>query len=327
MIKLEILKALREAGDAYVSGQDICNRLGVSRTAVWKAVKQLEKEGYGIEAVQNRGYHLTSAPDSIGVNELTSIRRTKWLGQKIYYYDTIDSTNTEAKRLAEEGAEHGSLIIANEQTQGRGRRGRSFQSQVGDGIFMTFLLKPDLMPNKASMLTLIAGLAVVKGLERVTGISCKIKWPNDVVIGGRKLAGLLTEMSAQIDYINYVVVGIGINVKNKKFPDELVPLATSLSMETQKDHHRAQIVEAVLEEFESRYERFVEAQSMAPFLKEYNEQLINRNQKVKVLEPQHAYEGTARGINEAGELLVETKQGVTAVASGEVSVRGVYGYV
>ena len=327
MIKLEILKALREAGDAYVSGQDICNQLGVSRTAVWKAVKQLEKEGYKIQAVQNRGYRLEAAPDSVGVNELTSILQTRWLGKKIYYYDTIDSTNTEAKRLAEEGADHGALIIANEQTGGRGRRGRGFQSKAGDGIFMTLLLKPKLFPNKASMLTLVAGLAVIKGLERATGVSCQIKWPNDVVIGGRKLVGVLTEMSAQVGYINYVVVGIGINVKNKSFPDELASVATSLYIETKKNYRRAQIIEAVMEEFEDYYERFVEAQTMAPFIEEYNDHLVNRNKKVKVLDPEHSYEGIARGMNEAGELLVETEQGMVSIASGEVSVRGVYGYV
>lgn len=326
MTKLDILTALREA-DSYVSGQDLCNQLGISRTAVWKAVKQLEKEGYEIEAVQNRGYRLLSVPDILSENELRSIRQTKWIGEKICYYDVIDSTNTEAKRLAEEGAEDGTLVLADQQTSGKGRRGRSFSSRSGIGIYMTLLLRPDILPGQASMLTLVAAMAVAKGLEQATQVKSQIKWPNDIILSGKKVCGILTEMSAQIEYINYVVVGIGINVSNEKFEEEIADVATSLYIETGKKYKRADIVEAIMEQFEIYYQKYLETGDLSNIMEAYNEQLINRGQKVCVLDPKGSYEGIARGITATGELIVETEEGEKQISSGEVSVRGVYGYV
>ena len=320
------MTALRET-DHYISGQELCDHLGVSRTAVWKAVKQLEKEGYEIEAVQNRGYRLQNVPDRLSENEINSICKTNWMGKKVYYYDTIDSTNTEAKRLAEEGAPNGSLVLANEQTTGRGRRGRSFTSESGTGIFMTFLLKPDIAPGNASMLTLVTAMAVAKGIQVATGEACGIKWPNDIIIDGKKVCGILTEMSAQIECVNYVVVGIGINVQNESFDEEIAKVATSLYMETGKRFNRAQIVEAVMEQFEFYYDQFMETQDLSSMVKEYNSYLVNMNQKVQVIDPKEPYQGTARGINKKGELIVDTWEARKLVSSGEVSVRGVYGYV
>ncbi|MGN0342178.1 MAG: biotin--[acetyl-CoA-carboxylase] ligase [Roseburia sp.] len=325
-MKAEILAALREA-DGYVSGQELCERFGVSRTAIWKSINQLKKDGYEIEAVQNKGYHILSAPDVMSENELVSIRKTKWVGNRICYYDVTDSTNMRAGRLAEEGAPHGTLVVADKQEAGRGRRGRGWDSPAHTGIFMTLLLKPEIEMGNASMLTLVAAMAVAKGIERCTESRVKIKWPNDIVMNGKKVCGILTELNAQIDYLNYIVIGIGINVHNTEFPEEIAQTATSIYLETGRHVKRAQLIEAVWEAFEDYYDRFMEKQDLSLIAAEYNEYLVNRDQEVRVLDPQEPFEGIARGITERGELLVETDGVRKKVSSGEVSVRGIYGYV
>lgn len=325
-MKAEILAALRET-DGYVSGQELCNKFGVSRTAVWKAINQLKKEGYEIEAVNNRGYHIVSTPDVLSENELVSINKTEWIGKKIYYMDVTDSTNTQANHLADKGAPHGTLVVADRQEAGRGRRGRCWESPAHTGIFMTLLLKPEIAPGNASMLTLVTALAVTKGIERVTGLSPRIKWPNDIVIRGKKVCGILTEMSAQVDYVTHIVIGVGINVQNESFPEEIADVATSLKLETGNSINRARLIEAIWEEFEKYYERFMQTQDLRGMVQEYNTYLVNRNQKVKVLDPKEPFEGLAQGITERGELVVDTWEARRLVTSGEVSVRGIYGYV
>ena len=325
-MKSEILAALRSA-DGYVSGQELCEKFGVSRTAVWKAINQLKQAGYEIEAVQNKGYHIVSSPDILSRTELESNRKTTWVGEEIHYFDSTDSTNTRAKRLAEDGAVHGTLVVADEQTGGRGRRGRAWESQKGVSIYMSLVLKPEIDPNNASMLTLITAMAVAGGIEKTTGLECKIKWPNDIVMNGKKVCGILTEMSAQLDYINHVVIGIGINVQNESFPKEIEQVATSILMETGQHVNRAELIEAVLEQFERYYEIFLETEDLSGLVKEYNAHLINMQKQVRVLDPKEPYEAKAMGITPHGELIVDTWEGRKLVSSGEVSVRGVYGYV
>ena len=325
-MKAKILAALREA-EGYVSGQELCERFGVSRTAVWKAINQLKKDGYEIEAVQNRGYRIVGTPDILSENELSSIRKTDWIGKKIYYYDETDSTNVRASRLAEEGAEHGTLVVADQQDAGKGRRGRGWSSLPGTGIFMTLILKPELNPSNASMLTLVAAMAVAKGITRCTGMEAKIKWPNDIVINGKKVVGILTEMSAQMDYVNHIVVGIGINVNNESFPEEIAQNATSLLLQSGKRVNRAALIEAVWEEFEKYYDIYLKTEDMQGLVGEYDQKLANMNKQVRVLDPKDPYEGTARGITPKGELIVDTWEARKLVSSGEVSVRGLYGYV
>ena len=200
-MKTKVLTALKEA-DAYISGQALCERFGVSRTAIWKAVNQLKEAGYEIEAIQNKGYKILSVPDRLSESELQSIRKTSWAGKEIFYYDVIDSTNTRAKQLAEEGHGTGTLVVADRQDAGRGRRGRSWEGPAGSGIYMTLVLKPEINPNNASMLTLVAALAVSGAITTCTGAKAGIKWPNDIVMDGKKVCGILTEMSAQFDYVN-----------------------------------------------------------------------------------------------------------------------------
>ena len=325
-MKTELLTLLREADD-HISGQALCEKFGVSRTAVWKTINQLKEAGYEIEAVPNKGYRLVSVPDVLSESELVSRRKTKWIGKEIFYFDTVGSTNTEAKRLAEEGHENGTYVVADQQEAGRGRRGRTWQSPAGTNIYMTLLLKPEINPNHASMITLVSALAVAKGITRVTGSLAGIKWPNDIVMNGKKVCGILTEMSAQFDYVNHIVVGIGINVHSKEFPEEIAPMATSLDLETGAALNRAELVEAVWEAFEEYYETYLLTEDLSGLVQEYDAQLVNVNQLVKVLDPKEPFEGKALGITPLGELMVDTSEGRKLVSAGEVSVRGIYGYV
>lgn len=327
MMKEEILRLLREA-DGYVSGQELCNRFGVSRTAVWKAINQLKDAGYEIEAQQNKGYHIKSAPDVMNEPEIKSILKTKWAGQEVFYFDTIDSTNTKAQELAEKGYPSGTLVVADQQVSGKGRRGRGWVSPSGTGIFMTLMIKPDINPNNASMLTLVAALAVAKAIKDVTQEDAKIKWPNDIVVNGKKVCGILTEMSAQFDYINHIVIGIGINVHNESFPEEISSMASSLMIEAGgKKFRRAEIIAQTMLYFEKYYEIFLQTEDLSKLVGEYDELLVNKNKSVKVLDPKEPFEGKAMGITKKGELIVDTWESRKLVSSGEVSVRGIYGYV
>lgn len=325
-MRTELLTMLRETKD-YVSGQKICDTFGVSRTAVWKAVNQLRKNGYEIEAVSNKGYRLVSVPDILNRNELLSRRKTKWIGTAILCYETIDSTNAEAKRLAETGYGNGTLIVADYQQEGRGRRGRGWESPAGTNIAMSLLLKPEINPNNASMITLVSALAVSRAITEITGKPAFIKWPNDIVMNGKKVCGILTEMSAQFDYVNHIVVGIGINANTEAFPEEIAQTATSLWLETGKRISRAELIEAVWEQFEEVYEIYLQTQDLQNLVKEYDARLVNMHRNVKVLDPKEPFEGRAMGITPRGELMVDTWESRKLVSSGEVSVRGIYGYV
>ena len=326
-MKEEILRLLRSA-DGYISGQELCNRFGVSRTAVWKAINQLKEAGYEIEAQQNKGYRLMAAPDLMTEAEIKSLMHTEWVAKEVLYFDTIDSTNTKAQELAEKGYPSGTLVVADKQESGKGRRGRSWVSPSGTGILMTLMIKPDINPNNASMLTLVAALAVAKAITSVTGEEALIKWPNDIVVNGKKVCGILTEMNAQFDYINHIVVGIGINVHNESFPEEISQMASSLMIEAGgKRFHRAQIIAETMSYFEQYYDTFLKTQDLSALVREYDELLVNRNKSVMVLDPKEPFDGKAMGITPKGELIVETWESRKLVSSGEVSVRGIYGYV
>ena len=326
-MKEEILRLLRSA-DGYISGQELCNRFGVSRTAVWKAINQLKEAGYEIEAQQNKGYRLMAAPDLMTEAEIKSLMHTEWVAKEVLYFDTIDSTNTKAQQLAEKGYPSGTLVVADKQESGKGRRGRSWVSPSGTGIFMTLMIKPDINPNNASMLTLVAALAVAKAITSVTGEEAMIKWPNDIVVNSKKVCGILTEMNAQFDYINNIVVGIGINVHNESFPEEISQMASSLMIEAGgKRFHRAQIIAETMSYFEQYYDTFLKTQDLSALVREYDELLVNRNKSVRVLDPKEPFDGKAMGITPKGELIVDTWESRKLVSSGEVSVRGIYGYV
>lgn len=317
--------------NGYVSGQQLCTQFGVSRTAIWKVINQLKEEGYIIESVSHKGYRLVESPDVLSVSEIESRITTKWAGRNICYLEETGSTNIDAKRYAEEGARHGTLVVAEMQNSGRGRRGRAWQSPPGSAIYMTIVLKPDFLPDKASMLTLVMALSVAGAITETTGLAAGIKWPNDVVVNKKKVCGILTEMNAEQDFIQYIVIGVGINVNNatpEEFPEEIRQTATSLRIEGGGRIIRAELIERVMSHFERNYDTFVRTLDMRGLMSAYDSHLINLNAEVKVLDPKGEYDGIARGISDTGELLVEKEDGtVVPVYAGEVSVRGLYGYI
>ena len=275
-----------------------------------------EKESYE-EIVTGSIYNETTIADQI---------HTKWAGKTVHFAREIDSTNLWIKRLAKEGAPEGTLALAEFQSAGRGRLGRSWEVPEGTSVMMSILLRPKFEPQYAPTLTLVMGMAVAKAVKSL-GFDVSIKWPNDVVVSHKKICGILTEMGVRDGKIDYAVIGVGINVNIKEFPEEMVDKATSLYLESGKEFDRSQIPGLVMEAFEKYYEKFAATCDLSGLKDEYESILANYNQPVRVL-AKEPYEGVARGITDGGELLVEKTDGtIVAVSAGEVSVRGLYSYV
>lgn len=317
-----------------MSGQQLCERLGVSRTAVWKVINQLKEEGYRIESVPSRGYRLVESPaDAYSESEITSRLHTRWAGQRLIFFESTGSTNPDAKRLAEEGAPHGTTVVADRQTAGRGRRGRSWESPAGTSIYFTIVIRPRFVPDKASMITLVMALSVAEAIHELTGLHTGIKWPNDIVVNGKKVVGILTEMSMtpEMNEIQFLVAGVGVNVNQgraEEFPEELRGTATSLKIESGRQFDRPELLAEILSRFEEDYETFERTLDLSGLQTRYEARLIGRNAVVRVLDPAGEYTGISRGITDTGELIVEKETGETVlVYAGEVSVRGLYGYV
>ena len=275
-----------------------------------------EKESYE-EIVTGSIYNETTIADQI---------HTKWAGKTVHFARETDSTNLWIKRLAKEGAPEGTLALAEFQSAGRGRLGRSWEVPEGTSVMMSILLRPKFEPQYAPTLTLVMGMAVAKAVKNL-GFDVSIKWPNDVVVSHKKICGIITEMGVRDGKIDYAVIGVGINVNIKEFPEEMVDKATSLYLESGKEFDRSQIPGLVMEAFEKYYEKFAATCDLSGLKEEYESILANYNQPVRVL-AKEPYEGVARGITDGGELLVEKTDGtIVAVSAGEVSVRGLYSYV
>ena len=275
-----------------------------------------EKESYE-EIVTGSIYNETTIADQI---------HTKWAGKTVHFAREIDSTNLWIKRLAKEGAPEGTLALAEFQSAGRGRLGRSWEVPEGTSVMMSILLRPKFEPQYAPTLTLVMGMAVAKAVKNL-GFDVSIKWPNDVVVSHKKICGILTEMGVRDGKIDYAVIGVGINVNIREFPEEMADKATSLYLESGREFDRSQIPGLVMEAFEEYYEKFAATCDLSGLKEEYESILANYNQPVRVL-AKEPYEGVARGITDGGELLVEKTDGtIVAVSAGEVSVRGLYSYV
>lgn len=325
---------LRSAGEEYTSGQVLCEKLGVSRQAIWKNILQLKEAGYQIESQPKKGYRLLESADRLVGADIESRLAPDCLCCRVECLETVDSTNTRAKQLAELGEPEGTLVVAEEQTAGKGRRGRGWASEPGIGIWMSLILRPQLKPQQAASVTLVAAMAVAKGIRECCGLETGIKWPNDVVINGKKVCGILTETSSEPDYIHYAVPGIGINANTPEFPEELRDRATSIYLETGKKTDRNALIAAVMNAFSDYYRRYLETADLSLLKDEYDAMLVNMNREVLILygmvedaDPEKSEKGVAKGIAPSGALLVETEAGLKEVLSGEVSVRGVYGYV
>ena len=275
-----------------------------------------EKESYE-EIGTGSIYNETTIADQI---------HTKWAGKTVHFARETDSTNLWIKRLAKEGASEGTLALAEFQSAGRGRLGRSWEVPEGTSVMMSILLRPKFEPQYAPTLTLVMGMAVAKAVKKL-GFDVSIKWPNDVVVSHKKICGILTEMGVRDGKIDYAVIGVGINVNIREFPEEMADKATSLYLESGKEFDRSQIPGLVMEAFEEYYEKFAATCDLSGLKEEYESILANYNQPVRVL-AKEPYEGVARGITDGGELLVEKTDGtIVAVSAGEVSVRGLYSYV
>ena len=275
-----------------------------------------EKESYE-EIGTGSIYNETTIADQI---------HTKWAGKTVHFARETDSTNLWIKRLAKEGASEGTLALAEFQSAGRGRLCRSWEVPEGTSVMMSILLRPKFEPQYAPMLTLVMGMAVAKAVKKLS-FDVSIKWPNDVVVSHKKICGILTEMGVRAGKIDYAVIGVGINVNIREFPEEMADKATSLYLESGREFDRSQIPGLVMEAFEEYYEKFAVTCDLSGLKEEYESILANYNQPVRVL-AKEPYEGVARGITDGGELLVEKTDGtIVAVSAGEVSVRGLYSYV
>ncbi len=259
---------------------------------------------------------------------LSGLIKTKWAGRKLFFYESLDSTNVQARREAGLGAPHGTLVVADKQTQGRGRRGREWESPSNANIYFTILLRPEFEPDQASMLTLLMAYCVANAITIETGEQALIKWPNDIVMNGKKVCGILTELEVKEGSINNVVIGVGINVSKQTFSSDTMDKATCIETECGKNISRGALIAQIMKVFEDNYNDFIIAKDLSPIIEEYNAILVNKDAQVCVLDPLGEFRAIAKGVTPTGKLLVETQEGEwKEIYAGEVSVRGIYGYV
>jgi len=315
-----VLAFLAEAGDEYVSGEAISDKLGLTRAAVWKHVNALRGLGYRIDAMPARGYRLAAVPDRLTALELRPLLNTHDLGQVLHAFEVIGSTSDHAKGLAEEGAAHGEVVIAESQTAGRGRRGRSWASPPGKNAYFSAVLRPELPPGRAPELTLVASVAMCDAV-RQAGVPAGIKWPNDLLVGGRKIAGILTELAAEPDRIQWVVLGIGVNVNARleDFPEEVRPEVTSILLERGEPAPRALFVAACLTALEEWLDLHAEA-GFAPVRQAWRERSLTLGREVLVRTEGREIVGTAEDIDERGALLVRAGGRVEQILAGDVKL-------
>ena len=333
--KYEILRILKEKYPEFISGEELSKHFKISRTAVWKYIKGLKAEGYILEATSKVGYRLVSGSHVFSGYEIASNLGTEIIGKKVLYFESIDSTNNYAKKIALEGAEEGLAIVAGSQSDGRGRLGRKWDSPSGAGIYLSIILRPVLPPEEVQGITLAASVAVARGIERITGIRPGIKWPNDVLLDDKKVCGILTEMNSEIERVNFIVLGIGINYNRQQgeFPAELAGKATSLSAYAGergmdiKPPSRLELVRAVLQELDKVY-GLIKNNRTKEILDKWKEYAVTLGREVRIISGITEYTAVAEDITVDGKLIVRCSDGnVKLIQSGEVILRGVSGYV
>ncbi|WP_341356536.1 biotin--[acetyl-CoA-carboxylase] ligase [Rossellomorea sp. y25] len=321
-IKKKLLHALSESDQDFLSGQALAEIAGCSRTAIWKHIEELRKEGFVLEAVRKKGYRIIETPDSVTESKIRLGLQTKTLGRVIHYEESVQSTQRIAHVLAGDGAAEGTLVISDEQTAGRGRLMREWHSSKGTGIWMSLILKPLLPPQKAPQFTLITAVAVVQAIEEATDLHPQIKWPNDILIDGKKVTGILTELQAESDKINSIIIGIGMNVNHTKehFPDELQTIATSLAIEQGDTLSRSEIVQKVLERIEALYSIYMK-EGFTPIKLLWESYAISIGKKIRARTINGTIEGRALGITDEGVLKIEDTTGtVHQIYSADIEV-------
>ncbi|QSX07022.1 biotin--[acetyl-CoA-carboxylase] ligase [Sedimentibacter sp. zth1] len=321
-MKDKIIDLLKNSNNEFVSGEEISKHLGVTRAAIWKHINALKESGYKIESVSKKGYRLIGCPDILTYEEIKEHLTTKFIGRNIIHFDNLDSTNTYAKSIADTLVGEGHAIITEKQLNGRGRLGRQWISQNSKGIWMSLILRPELDIFEVSKVTQVAAAAVNMAFRDI-GVESKIKWPNDIIINDKKVCGILTEMNSEINIINYIVVGIGINVNNDldDFSSEISDIATSIKIESKKYIKRNELVAKIFNNFEILYNDFVDKKfSTALNICKDNSYVLNKD--INIIKNGEVTSAKAIDINERGELVVKYENGsIDKVLSGEVSVR------
>lgn len=321
-MKQKILELLWNENEEYLSGSRISRKLNISRTAVWKHINSLRSEGYQIDSQTNRGYRLLSSPDLLLPEAIKLDLKTKILGKDIFYFDSLDSTNRKAKELASQGAAEGTVIIAEEQTGGRGRLGCSWQSPKGKDLLFSIILRPPINPLDTPQLTLVAAVGMAKALKSYSGLDLKIKWPNDLLFGSKKMVGILTELAAEFNQVDYVVLGIGVNVNsgNDDFSEELKTVAGSLKQVTGRKQKRLELFRTILEELEQSYLNYLQA-GFALIREQWLKLSGTLNSRIKITERSQTFQGVAEDLDREGRLLVRLDDNtLCTVVAGEINL-------
>lgn len=323
-MKDRILYLLKEYRPEFVSGEFICKNLGVSRTAIWKHIQSLRNEGYEILSRPHSGYRLLRVPDSLLAREILYGLQTRFIGRNVFYYrQTLGSTNELAMELAEKEVPDGSIVVTEEQTGGRGRLGRSWFSPYGKGIFFSLILYPPVNPIDAPPATMLVAVAVARAVEEVVGIRPGIKWPNDLLLEGKKFCGILTEMHAEMERIKCLVIGIGINVNMGYFPPEIRDIAISLKEYAGRSVSRVKLLQAFLKEMEHLYCLWLK-EGFSPVLEQWKDYCVILDRPVKISSSRESIEGWAHDVDENGNLILRLADGsLKSFMSGEVSLRPV----
>lgn len=311
-LRKDLLDAFTNAGEAYLSGQVIAELIGCSRTAVWKHIEELRKEGFELEAVRRKGYRIVKTPEKITADELRLGLKTNFMGKNVHYEESVESTQKIAHRLAYENAPEGTVIIAEEQVSGRGRMDRKWHSPKYTGVWMSIILRPNIPLPKAPQLTLLAAVAIVQAIEDLTDLLPEIKWPNDILIRGKKVTGILTELEAEADRINSIIIGIGMNVNQTKedFPSELQEIATSLFLEKGEKVSRSDLIKAIFINLEKLYLLYLE-EGFLPIKLLWEGYAISIGRKITARTLSNSIIGTAQGITDDGVLIMVDEHGKT----------------
>ena len=320
MAKEKILHILRSAKAGFISGADLASRLGISRTMVWKHIKELEREGFGIEAMPSQGYRITLVPDMLRQSELAQGLKTKSIGKDIRLFPEVVSTNTLAMEAASQGAPEGTVIIAETQTGGKGRLGRTWISPRGN-LYFSVILRPQIPTHKAPLITLVGAVAVASAIRKHCSLQAAIKWPNDILISGKKAAGLLTEMSAEPDRIRHIALGIGVdvNMELQELPPDIRMNTTTLAAEAGGKIDRRLLLQQILRDLEHWYRIFLASE--AEVLKEWERLNMTIGNRVAVSGSREVFEGLAQGIDPEGRLMVALDNNtIRIVAAGDVTI-------